>query len=147
MPLVKAVQELSSQNEKLKKQNEEQQQINSDLQNRLAKLEAMINVHQTNISSSQSSKNISTGSASLEQNIPNPFSKATTISYNLPQQYSSAKIIVIDELGNTIKVFNLSGTGKGTLNFSSPFRVGASYQYSLFVDGKLIDTKQMVLAK
>lgn len=145
VPLVKAVQELSKKNDELgkmndelKKQNDVQQNINIDLQNRLAKLEAMINVH-------QSTTNLS--SASLDQNVPNPFSNSTTISYRLPRQFSSAKIIVIDESGITIKIFNLSGTGKGTLNFSSPVRVGASYQYSLLVDGKLIDTKQMVLAK
>ena len=49
----------------------------------------------------------------------------------------------MDESGTTIKIFNLSGTGKGTISFSAPFKAGASYQYSLFVDGKLIDTKQM----
>jgi hypothetical protein len=131
VPLVKAVQELSTQNDELKKQND-------DLAQRLAKLEAIMNVQQSTINLS---------SASLGQNVPNPFSKATTINYSLPQKYLSAKIIVIDESGNTIRIFNLSGTGKGTLNFSSPFRVGASYEYLLLVDGKLIDTKQMVLAK
>ena len=129
--LVKAVQELSTQNDELKKQND-------DLAQRLSKLEALMNVH-------ESKTNLS--SASLAQNVPNPFSKATTINYSLPQKYSSAKITVIDESGNTIKIFNLSGTGKGTLNFSYSPRVGASYQYSLLVDGKLIDTKQMVFAK
>src|SRR5262249_40206642 len=132
MPLVKAVQELSAANDSLKKQNDEQQNINIDLQNRLSKLETMMNVHQSTTGLS---------SAFLAQNVPNPFSKATTISYSLPQKYSSAKIIVIDESGNTIKIFNLSGIGKGTINFSSPFGVGASYQYSLLVDGKLVDTK------
>jgi len=128
VPLVKAVQELSTQNDELKKQND-------DLAQRLTKLEAMMNVQQptTNLSS-----------VSLAQNVPNPFSNTTTINYSLPQQYSAAKIIIVNESGNTIKIFNLSGTGKGTVSFSSPFRVGASYQYSLLVDGKLVDTKQMI---
>jgi hypothetical protein len=138
MPLVKAVQELSAANDSLKKQNEEQQNINIDLQNRLAKLEAVMNVH-------QSTTNLS--SASLDQNVPNPFSKATTINYSLPQKYSSAKIIVIDESGNTIQIFNLSGTGKSAVNFSPLLKAGVSYRYSLLIDGKLIDTKQMVLTK
>jgi hypothetical protein len=136
--LVKAVQELSTQNDELKKQND-------DLAQRLAKLEAMMNVQQSTTNSKLQIANLS--SASLAQNIPNPFSNTTTINYSLPQKYSSAKIIVIDESGNTIKIFNLSGAGKSSINFSSPFRVGASYQYSLLVDGKLVDTKQMILAK
>jgi predicted RNase H-like nuclease (RuvC/YqgF family) len=98
MPLVKAVQELSSQNEKLKKQNEEQQQINSDLQNRLAKLEAMINVHQTNISSSQSSKYIFYRQASLEQTIIPIHSQKQQLSVYNSATIFTAKIIVIVEL-------------------------------------------------
>jgi hypothetical protein len=85
--------------------------------------------------------------ASLSQNIPNPFNRTTTINYSLPQQYSSAKIIVVDELGKPIKTFNLFGTGKGSVTFSSPSSAEASFQYSLYVDGKLIGTKQMVLTK
>jgi hypothetical protein len=141
VPLVKAVQELSKQNDELKKDYAAKI---DELQKQIDDLRAIvISGNQKAIISTPSGA----GGSSLDQNVPNPFSKATTINYSLPQKYSSAKIIVIDELGNTIKIFNLSGTGKGTLNFSSPFRVGASYQYSLFVDGKLIDTKQMVLAK
>jgi hypothetical protein len=131
VPLVKAVQELS-------KMNDNKDAKINDLETRLAKLEAMMNVQQSMINLS---------SASLDQNVPNPFSKTTAISYSLPRKYSSAKIIVIDESGNTIKIFTLSGTGKGSINFSSPFGVGAPYQYSLLVDGKLIDTKQMILAR
>jgi hypothetical protein len=79
----------------------------------------------------------------LEQNIPNPFANTTTINYNLPNKYSSSKIIVADELGNTIKNIDLSGTGKGSIRFSSSLKGGAFYTYSLYVDGKLIDTKRM----
>jgi hypothetical protein len=139
--LVKAVQELSKQNDELKKDYTAKI---DELQRQIDDLKAMmISDNQRAIISSLSGADVSC----LDQNVPNPFSKATTISYSLPQKCSSAKIIVIDESGGTIKTFNLSGTGKGTINFSSPFRVAASYQYSLLVDGKLIDTKQMILAK
>ncbi len=146
MPLVKAVQELSKQNDSLNLKMSQFDNLkieNEELKSRLNLIEQKLGIT-TQI---KNSSTIMLSTASLQQNIPNPFSNTTTINYSLPQKYSSAKIIVIDELGNTIKIFNLSGTGKGTINFSSPFRVGASYQYSLLVDGKLIDTKQMVLAK
>ena len=104
VPLVKGVQELSSENDELKKQNEAQQKINQDLQDRLAKLEAMMNPQQS-ITNYKQTTNIS--SASLEQNIPNPFT--------LPQQFSSAKIIITDKAGKVLKEVIFTGNGNGSL--------------------------------
>ena len=61
--------------------------------------------------------------------------------------YSSAKIIVTDKSGKVLKEVNLSAKGKGSLNIDASTLASGAYQYSLYVDGKLIDTKQMVLAK
>jgi hypothetical protein len=138
MPLVKAVQELSKANDDKDAKINDLQKQNDDLAQRLAKLEAMMNVQ-------QSTTNLS--SASLDQNIPNPFSNTTTISYSLPQHFTSAQIIITDNSGKVLKQVNVSGSGKGFLQFNASSFSSASYQYSLFVDGKLIDTKQMVLAK
>ena len=125
------------------------QNQNEALEQRIAKLEALMHVQLAESGGqSRMSNELSVMSgASLSQNIPNPFNHTTTISYSLPQQYSSAKIIVVDELGKTIKTFNLFGTGKGSVTFYSSFSAGVSFQYSLYVDGKLIGTKQMVVAK
>ncbi|HEY2727023.1 MAG TPA: hypothetical protein VGI61_07615, partial [Parafilimonas sp.] len=140
VPVVKGMQELSAQNDSLKK-------IVNSLQSQIDELKAMIVSNQSSVNSQQSMVNSQWSSAVLSQNTPNPFSNSTTINYSLPQHYTSAKIIVVDESGKTIKSIDLSGTGKGSINFSSPFRAGASYQYSLYVDGRLIDSKQMVLTK
>ena len=93
-------------------------------------------------------------SASLAQNIPNPFQNSTAINYNLPNQFTSAEIIVTDKSGKVLKEINLpagrqgvSGTGKGSININAATLSSGAYQYSLIVDGKLVDTKQMVLAK
>ena len=85
--------------------------------------------------------------ASLAQNIPNPFNHSTTINYNLPSLFSSAKIIVTDKAGKVLKQINLSGSGKGTMQVDASTLSSGAYQYSLYVDGKLIGTKQMVLTK
>ncbi len=138
VPLVKAVQELSNANDaKDATINTQQQQIN-DLEARLSKLEALMNVQPTSVAIS---------SASIEQNIPNPFKGTTTISYTLPQTYNSAQIIIRDNSGHTLKAMNVSGNGKGTLNVDASTLSSGAYSYSLLVDGKLISTKQMVLAK
>jgi len=81
--------------------------------------------------------------ASLQQNIPNPFNRTTTINYSLPRQHSSAKIIVVDKSGKVLKEVNVSGNSKGTIMVDASTLASGAYNYSLFVDGKLIDTKQM----
>jgi hypothetical protein len=142
VPLVKAVQELSGQNEKLKSENEEQRKINADLEDRLSKLETLVNAQQ-----SVNKTSIDLTSASLFQNVPNPFNQTTTIGYNLTQKFSNAQIVITDKNGKTLKTVNISGSGKGSLNVDAAMLASGAYQYSLIIDGKLIATKQMILAR
>jgi hypothetical protein len=138
VPLVKAVQELSQENNELKKHVE--------------KLEALMNTqqttitHQSPVASSQTAK-ISSPTGSLEQNMPNPFNRTTTINYTLSQQFSTAKVIITDNSGKAIKEIKVSGTGKNSLTVDASMLASGTYQYSLIVDGKLIGTKQMMLTK
>jgi hypothetical protein len=145
VPLVKAVQELSKMNDdkdaainSLKSEIRNLKSENESLEQRIARLEALMNV-------SSSAAMIS--SASLEQNIPNPFSNTTTINYTLPQKFTSAQIVIRDKSGKTLKAVNISGGGKGNLKVDASTLASDAYQYSLIIDGRLIDTKQMVLAR
>ena len=157
VPLVKAVQELSKENTELKKQNDTAEKINTSQQKQIDELKTMLlalqqkvescNPCAANYSAEQSSKNILLSGASLEQNIPNPFGYITTIHYTLPQQYVSAMIIITDKTGKSVKSVNISGSGKGSLKTDASALASGTYQYTLYVDGKLIDTKQMVLVK
>jgi hypothetical protein len=136
VPLVKAVQELSKQNDSLKnvfneKFNEQQKQID-ELKAMISSNPSIFNHQLATISS-----------ASLSQNIPNPFQNTTTINYGLPNQFTSAKIIVTDKSGKVLKEINISGTGKGSVNIDAATLSSGAYQYSLYVDGRMIDTKQM----
>ncbi len=145
VPLVKAVQELSKMNDDKDTKIDALQKQNDELEKRLEKLEAMMNVQQSTSNIQLRIFNIS--SASLEQNIPNPFNHTTTINYTLPQTYSSAKIIITDKSAKTLKEVNLSGNGKGSLKVDASGLANGAYQYSLYVDEKLIATKQMILEK
>jgi hypothetical protein len=105
---------------------------------------------QQSVTISQQSINkttISVSGADLEQNIPNPFNHTTTINYSLPQQHSSAKIIVVDKAGKVLKEISVSGSGKGSLKIDASTLASGAYNYSLFVDGRLMDTKQMECLK
>ncbi len=143
VPLVKAVQEL---NDSLMQTNSTLQSQNISLQAQINELKAMMQqvlANKPNVTTSQTILS----SASLSQNIPNPFKGTTTISYILPQTYNSAQIIIRDNLGKTLKAITVSGNDKGTLNVDASTLSSGAYSYSLVIDGKIIITKQMVLAK
>ncbi|MFZ1798730.1 MAG: hypothetical protein WAU24_02610, partial [Chitinophagaceae bacterium] len=152
VPLVKAVQELSRQNDSLKSAANDQQNKNTaqqiqidNLQKQMDELKSMITSGNQSSFINQQSTVIS--SASLEQNIPNPFTNSTTINYSIPQKFTSAQIIITDQNGKVLKQLNVSGGGKGSLKVDASTLSAGAYRYSLYVDGKLIDTKQMVAGK
>ena len=126
VPLVKAVQELSQ---------------------KVEKLEAALAQKNSSSLSPLSSKNVAVTDAALGQNTPDPFNRTTTISYILPQKFSHAQIVISDNSGNIIKQVNISSSGKGTINVDASTLSSGTYHYSLVVDGKLLSSKQMVLAK
>jgi hypothetical protein len=136
------MQELSTINDEKDTRIDAQQKQINELQKQIDGLKAIV-LH----SNLQPELNIKITGASLVQNIPNPFNHTTTINYTLPEKYSSAKIIITDKSGKTLKEVNVSGSGKGSLNINASTFSSGAYQYSLIVDGKLIDTKQMVLQK
>ncbi|QEC69639.1 tail fiber domain-containing protein [Panacibacter ginsenosidivorans] len=133
VPLVKAVQELSAKND--------------DLQRQIDELKTLITANSSTTSSSQNINNTILSSASLDQNIPNPFANTTTINYTLPQKFTTAQIVITDKNGKTLKAINVSGTGKGNLKVDAATLASGAYSYSLVVNGKLIGTKEMILAK
>ena len=102
---------------------------------------------QSNSTANYTQQTTNLSSVSLEQNIPNPFNNTTTVNYNLPQTFTSAKLIITDKMGKILKEVNVSGSGKGSLKIDASTLSSGAYQYSLYVDGRLVDTKQMVLAK
>jgi hypothetical protein len=144
VPLVKAVQELS-------KMNNDKDSIINNLETRLTRIESLLNAQQstlvplnTGVNGQQSAVISST---SLQQNIPNPFNNSTTIGYSLPDRFSSAQLIITDKSGKQLKQINLGAPGKGTVNIDVSTLAAGAYNYSLYVDGRFIDSKQMILAR
>ncbi len=144
VPLVKAVQELSKQNDELNlkvNQFENLKMENQELRSRLHYIEQQLDIASESKTLIPKLTNIS-----LEQNIPNPFNHTTIINYASPQIYQSAKIIITDKNGKIMKEVSVSG-GKGSLNVDASAFSSGAYQYSLIIDGKLMDTKQMMVQK
>ncbi|HEX5149899.1 MAG TPA: tail fiber domain-containing protein [Parafilimonas sp.] len=87
-------------------------------------------------------------SVTLEQNIPNPFNKTTTIKYSLPQKFTTAHIVITDKNGKTLKQINISRSGgKETINVDAAALSAGAYNYSLVVNGRIISSRQMLLAR
>lgn len=144
VPLVKAVQELSNRNDSLQTFINKQEQQITTLQSRLDKLEAML-TSEKQLNTSQ--QTVLTSTAKLEQNVPNPFNGATTIGYYLPHVNNKAYINFYTSSGRLLKSIQLNRTGKGTVSVQTGDMPSGVYRYSLVIDGRTIDTKQMLQEK
>lgn len=81
----------------------------------------------------------------LFQNVPNPTNSSTTIDCYLDSNVAKAIIAVYDLNGLQLKEYPVYNQGKSTITIrANDFKPGM-YMYSLLVDGKLIDTKRMVI--
>lgn len=119
--LVKTIQELSIEVEKLKNADESKRYI-SDL-------------------------NSSKPQAILYQNKPNPFSIDTKIEYLLPEITHSATLYIFDANGLQLAEYPNLPLGQGNIIVSASTLEAGMYLYSLVVDNQLIDTKRMILTK
>ncbi|MFC7356601.1 hypothetical protein ACFQO1_02800 [Jejudonia soesokkakensis] len=81
----------------------------------------------------------------LLQNIPNPFDNSTTIGYFIPFRYESANIIVSATSGRLLENYKIDRMGEGEIIVDKERMQAAVYFYTLYVDGKRIDTKRMVV--
>jgi hypothetical protein len=124
VPLVKAVQELSSQV--------------ADLQEQLKKY--------SNDPAIAQQASVSTG-AFLYQNNPNPFSVNTEIQMDIPESYRQANMIVYNLEGKQLKNIEVVERGKAIVNISGNELGAGMYLYTLIVDGKIADTKRLILTK
>jgi hypothetical protein len=66
---------------------------------------------------------------------------------HLIKQIAATLFILCIANGHTLKSFALSNKGAGQINISADTLSSGSYFYSLLVDGKKTDTKQMILTK
>ena len=85
--------------------------------------------------------------AALGQNEPNPFTENTEIAYVLPAGARSAALYIYDMNGAQIDAFPITGGGAGTVTVEGGRLEAGMYLYSLIADGKVIDTKRMILTK
>jgi hypothetical protein len=84
--------------------------------------------------------------SSLQQNAPNPFNQNTTIQFSVSSSAKQAQLMIYDQSGRLVRSFSL-GTGESQVTIDKGSLPGGNYAYTLMVDGKKVDTKNMILAK
>ena len=131
VPLVKAVQELSAENERLR--------------NEMNELKGMVSkmVNEKSIDTENSMSNLS--GAYLEQNQPNPFQGSTVIRYNLPEGITAATIDITGVNGQLLKSIPLTARGKGHVSLTANSLAKGVYTCTLWVNNQKAGSKQMLV--
>ena len=89
--------------------------------------------------------NVETDQPVLRQNIPNPFDNTTSIGYFIPLTYAKANIVVSNVAGQILNNVPITKFGEGEITISKNRLQSAVYFYTLFVDGKRVASKRMVV--
>ena len=134
----------------LKTENDYQNEIIEDLQVQVSELKSL--VEKLLKVRPETPKNISLTllleqKALLRQNQPNPFRENTLVDYIVPADVKNAHIQVTNSNGQTLGQVQITKTGKGQVSIQSKNYPAGTYFYSLVLDGQVMETKRMVLAK
>ena len=85
--------------------------------------------------------------AHLLQNAPNPFIDQTEIQYFLPQNSGMAFLDIRDLEGTVLKSYPIIQEGIGSIKVEDIALLAGGYLYTLSIDGQIIDSKIMIIAK
>jgi len=133
VPLVKAVQELSLENDRMK------EEINQ--------LKATVSKINMNNGNTGISADAAPEAPLLSQNIPNPAAGNTIIPFRIPKNCKSASIVIADAgSGRIVNAIPVS-CSETHLAINGGMLANGSYIYSLYINGKRVDSKQMILTK
>jgi photosystem II stability/assembly factor-like uncharacterized protein len=89
----------------------------------------------------------------LHQNYPNPFNPVTNIMYsimpNVKGQMTNVKLVIYNVQGQETEVLVDQRQSAGTykVDFDATGLPSGVYFYSLYADGKIVDTKKMLMVK
>lgn len=129
VPLVKAVQELTAKGDAQEK--------------RINQLTEALRKYVPDMSLDEKGS----ANAALFQNSPNPFSNITEIHMELPEATRYASVIVYNLEGKQLKDIQVNERGTVTVNITGNELSPGMYLYTLIADGRVVDTKRLVLTK
>ena len=83
----------------------------------------------------------------LGENKPNPFSDTTTIPVSIPADVQKAFIYVYDLTGKKVQQLDIIARGKHYVTLDAYALTDGMYLYSLIADGKVVQTRRMIVEK
>jgi hypothetical protein len=126
----------------------------TDMQNQIEDLRSQVQELRSLLStrlalSSNELKHLENESAGWLGDVhPNPAGNSTTIDYSLPAGAGSAVCQVYSLSGNSITSVALpAAPGKSQVQLNTSQLAAGMYIYALVVDGKVLDTKKLVIAR
>lgn len=96
---------------------------------------------------SSSELGVSSNDAYLLQNAPNPFQESSEIHFFIPEGLENVQLEIRNVKGETLKSFDLEQRDLGKLDINGQNLESGTYIYTLVVDGKVIDSKVMILTQ
>jgi hypothetical protein len=132
--LIAGIQEQQLQIEVFTKQLDEQRQLINELSQKTSNTTGINNLQ------------IETG-FQMSQNEPNPFTHETVVKYTLPSSIANAFMAVYDLTGKQITTFPIEQKGSSSLTITSEKLAAGIYIYSIVADGKVVDSKHMIVAE
>ena len=154
VPLVRAVQELSQINDQLQSQLKEQNRRIAQLEAGIIGIPAPSPIQTMSAPAPVSnddwtSFNETAGNrtATLFQNVPNPFRQETRVEFYLPQTVTTAFLIFYDLQGRQLHQITLTQRGAGVEIIQGSQFVPGIYLYALIADGQAVAVKQMIITE
>ena len=134
------IETVKEQHELLIKQENEIEQLNSDIQKVKEVIESISNYHFID-------NNNQSDEAKLFQNKPNPCNSETQIDFYIPENVIDAKLLIYDFFGNLKKKIDINMRGNSVLNVNtSDLDIGV-YTYFIILDDKKTKANSMIINK
>jgi hypothetical protein len=140
--------DLEAENDELEAENEQQQSQIDQLQSQMQDLIIRMEIREEcacDPTLGNGDNTLQPDKAYLLQNIPNPFNNTTSVGYFVPYTNAKAHIVISTMAGQIVHNMELSNLGVGAVSIDNSRMASAVYLYTLYVDGKRIDTKRMIV--
>ncbi|MEL6971375.1 MAG: T9SS type A sorting domain-containing protein [Bacteroidota bacterium] len=93
------------------------------------------------------SSNLEAEDAYLLQNSPNPVVDQSQIRYFVPENMTDARVEIADLKGIVLQSLELEQFGLNQVNVDTQSLGTGNYIYTLYVDGKIVDSRIMIVTK